>query len=58
MQRNLVIALVLIAFLVLLFIFNRGTVEVHLLVTEVKTLKTLVFLAFSAVGVIVGVLLK
>ena len=58
MNRNSIVALILIALLILLFIFNRGTVDVHLLVGEVKTLKALVFLAFSAVGVAIGLLLK
>jgi uncharacterized integral membrane protein len=58
LNRNSIVALILIALLILLFIFNRGTVDVHLLVGEVKTLKALVFLAFSAVGVAIGLLLK
>ncbi len=58
MSRNLVVALVLIAFLVLLFIFNRGQVEVDLLVTKIKTLKSIVFLSFAGVGIVIGILLK
>ncbi len=58
MNRNLVIALVLIALLVILFIFNRGQVEVDLLVTRYEAMKSVVFLCFVGVGVIIGILLK
>jgi len=58
MNRNLVIALVLIALLVILFIFNRGQVEVDLLVTRFEAMKSVVFLCFVGVGVIIGILLK
>jgi uncharacterized integral membrane protein len=58
MNRNLVIALVLIALLVILFIFNRGQVEVDLLVTRYEAMKSVVFLCFVGAGVIIGILLK
>ena len=58
MNRNLVIALVLIALLVILFIFNRGQVEVDLLVTRYEAMKSVVFLCFVGVGVIIGILPK
>jgi uncharacterized integral membrane protein len=58
MNRNLVIALVLIALLVILFIFNRGQVEVDLLVTRFEAMKSVVFLCFVGCGVIIGILLK
>jgi len=58
MNRNLVIALVLIALLVILFIFNRGQVEVDLLVTRFEAMKSVVFLCFVGGGVIIGILLK
>jgi uncharacterized integral membrane protein len=58
MHRNLVIALVLIALLIVLFIFNRGQVEVDLLVDEFKFMKSIVFLSFVGIGVIIGILLK
>ena len=58
MSRNLVIALLLIALLIVLFIFNGGKVDVNLLAVKVPMMKSLAFLMFAAIGVVIGVLLK
>lgn len=58
MNRQTTLALVLIAVLAIVFIFNRGTVSVNLLLVEFSTLKALVFLGFTAMGTLIGLLLK
>ena len=51
-------ALLIIALVVLVLIFNKGTVSVNLLFTSISALKSLVFLSFLAIGVVIGILLK
>ena len=58
MSKKILWALVIMAVCVVLLIFNRGTVKVDLLVSQVEALKSLVFLIFLGVGVLVGLLLK
>ena len=58
MPRNTMYALVLIAVLVVVFLFNRGRADVNLVVTEFSMMKSLAFLMFTALGVLIGVLLK
>ena len=58
MKKPLVAALVLIVISVLVLIFNRGEVEVDLVVTSVSVMKSLAFLACITMGVAIGVLLK
>jgi uncharacterized integral membrane protein len=58
MNRQTTTALVLIAFLAVTFIFNRGSVSVNLLIVEFSTLKSLAFLGFTAIGTLIGMLLK
>lgn len=58
MNKQTIYALILIALLMIVFIFNRGSVDVNLLVTHVSALKSLVLLGFTAVGVLIGILLK
>jgi uncharacterized integral membrane protein len=58
MNRNTIYALVIIALLMVVFIFNKGSVDVNLVAVRFSALKSLVFLGFTAVGVLVGVLLK
>lgn len=58
MTKKLLIALILIGLTVLVLVFNRGTVSVDLLITQLSAQKSLVFLVFTAVGVVIGVLLK
>ena len=58
MSKNTIYALILIALLVIVFVLNRGKVDVHIIVVKFTVLKSLAFLAFTAMGVLVGVLLK
>ena len=58
MTNKVVIALVILAIVALLLIFNKGDVDINLIVTKVSPLKSLAFLIFTAVGVAVGLLLK
>jgi hypothetical protein len=58
MSKNVLIALVLIALAVVVLIFSRDQVEVSLIFTKVRAIASLVYLAFIALGVVIGVLLK
>ena len=58
MNRNVIIALVLIALSVVVLIFNTQTVAVSLIFSTFHWMASLVYLAFIALGVIIGVLLK
>jgi len=58
MSKKLLYALLLMGVTVIVLIFNRGRVDVNLILGEVSFLKSLVFLAFTGVGVTIGVLLK
>lgn len=58
MTKKLIIALILIGLCVVVLVMNRGSVDVNLVITSVNGIKSLVFLAFTAVGVAIGVLLK
>lgn len=59
MSRNLMIALILIALTVIVLLFNNsGRLSVDMVVTTVTAAKAMVLLAFTAVGVIIGLLLR
>lgn len=58
MTKKLLFALILIGLTVLVLVFNSGSVSVNLLLTQVSGHKSLVFFVFTAVGVVIGVLLK
>ncbi len=58
MSKKLLSALILIALTFIVLLFNRGSVDVDLIVTSFKGFKPLVFFGFTALGVIIGVLLK
>ena len=58
MPRKSIYALILIAVLVVVFLFNRGHVDVNLVVEEFSMMKSLAFLLFTSLGVLIGVLLK
>ena len=59
MSRNLMIALILIAITVIVLLFNNsGKISVDLIVTSVSAAKAMVLLAFTAAGVIIGLLLR
>lgn len=59
MTKKLVVALVLLGLTVVVLLFNsRGSVGVNLILGSVDGIKSLVFLGFTAIGVVIGVLLK
>lgn len=58
MSKNTIYALILIALLSIIFVLNRGRVDVNFIVVKFSVLKSLVFLSFTAMGVLIGVLLK
>ncbi|MBU0677700.1 MAG: hypothetical protein KJ626_06255 [Verrucomicrobia bacterium] len=59
MNKRLLYALILIGLSVVVLLFNRGSVDVNLVLTTIKSVKTsLAFLGFMAVGVVIGTLLK
>lgn len=57
MTRKLLTALILIGLTVLVLVLNRGSVSVDLGFTSVSGMKSLVFLCFTALGVVIGVLI-
>jgi uncharacterized integral membrane protein len=58
-SKTLIIALVLLMLTVLVMLFNaRGSVDLNLLFDTFSVSKALVFLGFTSVGVVVGLLLK
>jgi hypothetical protein len=58
MNKKQVWALVLIALVVIVLVLNRGGMDLNLVVTELSGLKALFLLAFTAIGVLIGTLLK
>ncbi|MEI6562693.1 MAG: hypothetical protein WCO42_00135 [bacterium] len=58
MNKNVLIALLLIALSVVVMIFTKGSAPVDLVVTDIKPAASLVYLCFTALGVTIGVLLK
>ena len=58
MSRNVLIALLLLVLSVLVMIFNHSRTEVDLLFTTIKPFASLVYLCFTTIGVVIGVLLK
>lgn len=58
MNKRLLYALAIIGITVVVLLFNDGKTTVDLILTEIKTLKSMIFLAFAAIGVIIGVLLR
>ena len=58
MSKKLLWALILIVLTVLVLLFNRGSVDVNLLIGKISAMKALVFLGFTGLGVVIGCLLK
>ncbi len=59
MSRNLLIALILIAVTVVVLLFNNsGSISIDLMVTTLRGGKAMVLLGFTAIGVIIGLLLR
>ena len=62
MDMKKIIALVLIGFIALILVLNKGfltgSVSVNLIVTSVSAAKSIVLLGAVAIGVVIGILLK
>jgi hypothetical protein len=58
MNKGLLFALIILALAVIVLLFQKGDVKVDLLFGQIEGLKSLVFLAFTGVGVAIGVLVK
>ncbi|HOW97777.1 MAG TPA: hypothetical protein P5567_12640 [Kiritimatiellia bacterium] len=58
MSKQKILAMVLLILAAIVFIINRERTSVDLLVTTVKSIQSFVFLGFTALGVVIGVLLK
>ena len=58
MNKGLLFALIILALTVVVLLFQKGSVDVNLLFTRIEGLKSLVFLAFTGIGVAIGVLVK
>ena len=62
MDTKKIVALVLIGFIALVLILNKGfltgSVSVNLIVTSVSAAKSIILLGAVALGVVIGILLK
>ena len=58
MSKGKIVALCMLGLLVIVLLFNKGTIDINLLFQQIKPLKSLAFLSFTAIGVIIGILLK
>ena len=59
MSKKTIWALVIIAILAVILVLNGGkTISLNILFTRINVIQSIAFLVFSAVGVVVGLLLK
>ena len=58
MNKRVGWALAIIAALIIILIFNKGRMDINLIVTQVTLLKSLGLFLFTAVGVVIGLLLR
>jgi uncharacterized integral membrane protein len=59
MSKKIIWALVMLALTVIVIVFNaRGSVDLNLLATTQSWSKSLVFLGFTGIGVVIGLLLS
>lgn len=58
MSKKLIWGLVMLAVAVIVVVINRGSADVDLLFTSISGMKSLVYLAFTGWGVVIGLLLK
>lgn len=58
MSRRLITALVLIGLCTVLYIFNTQSIKVDFGFTRISGMAAFIFMGFTAVGVIIGALLK
>lgn len=58
MSKKMIWALVLLGLTVVVIVFNaKGSESVNLIFTKINGLKSLIYLAFTGIGVAVGLLL-
>jgi uncharacterized integral membrane protein len=58
MSKHMLYALLLMGLTVLVLIFNRHSGTVDLIFGDIKAMSSLIYLAFTSIGVVIGVLLK
>jgi hypothetical protein len=58
MSKGRVVALLIVAVLIVVFLFTKGNVDVNVLFRTITPRASLAFLSFTAIGVVVGILLK
>jgi uncharacterized integral membrane protein len=58
MNKKMLYALILMGLTVLVLIFNRQDATVDLIFDELKAMSSLIYLGFTTIGVVIGVLLK
>jgi len=58
MNKNMLFALLLIALSVIIMIMNRSSVNINVLGLVIHTIQSFAILAFVAIGVAIGVMLK
>lgn len=58
MNKTMVCALVMLVLVVMVLLLNRGSVGVHVGFAEFSVMKSFAFLGFTAVGVLIGVMLR
>ena len=58
MTRKVLWALILIFLVVVVLIFNTDKGSVNLILGKIKTVNSIIYLCFTGIGVIIGVLLK
>lgn len=58
MSKHMISALVLIGLSVIIMILNRSSISINILGLVVHTIQSFAILAFVAIGVVIGVLLK
>ena len=58
MNKNLIVALVLIGLTVIVLLITKGDAKVNILFTVIQGAASFVYLSFIALGVVIGMLLK
>ncbi len=58
MNKKMLYALILMGLTVLVLIFNRQDATVDLIFDELDAMSSLIYLGFTTIGVVIGVLLK
>ncbi|MGA1530740.1 MAG: hypothetical protein ACO398_08335 [Kiritimatiellia bacterium] len=58
MSKKLMYALILIVLVVIVLLMTKGNTSVNLVFTEFSASRSMIFLGFTGVGTIIGLLLK